>query len=93
MLAKTITEGGDLSGTTSKKSSLRCQSTGSRLYRRDKVSANINYIVQVNETWFNKSCVSVGVEKEITRKSECCGCKIPLHIDFTTVWNYGYINK
>jgi hypothetical protein len=38
MLAKTITKRRDISRITSEESSLCCQSSGSRFYRRDKVS-------------------------------------------------------
>lgn len=48
MLAKAIAKGGDLCRIASEKSSLCCQSIGSRLYRRDQVSLLILRLIMYN---------------------------------------------
>jgi len=51
MLAKAIAKGGDLCRITSEKSSLCCQSFGSRLYRRDQVSLLIFHVIMYNSSY------------------------------------------
>jgi len=50
VLAKAIAKGGDLCRIASEKSSLCCQSFGSRLYRRDQVSLMILRLIMYNSS-------------------------------------------
>lgn len=87
MLAKTVTEGGDLSWISSEKSSLCCQSSRSRLHRRDKVSTMTSSMIMCEQgtrlvcvDWIHNVFYRKAMFKASYRKHVCLSTSADMHL-------------